>query len=305
MVMSAQPPTVSLILNQLKQEIAEIKASCRLASQPSISNAPSLQCLEREARRARRQYDGLLEQRQKQAAELEHIIATWQQLQAVAAAQEQDAPAQRRVQHLQAQLASSAAQLAEALHTQQSYAGVIQQLQQGHSEFGRQLDQVRVGLAGQQQAITKVKAHLLQAQHARDAANRDLAAAEQALQAGRASKAGQIRQLSLQCQALLQAPRAAGSSIGASVACASTGLGAAAVGAAGDASAGQGGLQRCCGSLGAAEYLQELLGVTGCTDEQGLLLHVQAHAKAAASLQEAATAAAAKLGRQLHVRRCE
>ena len=85
MVMSAQPPTVSLILNQLKQEIAEIKASCKLASQPSISNAPSLQCLEREARRARRQYDGLLEQRQKQAAELERIIATWQQLQAVAA----------------------------------------------------------------------------------------------------------------------------------------------------------------------------------------------------------------------------
>jgi hypothetical protein len=74
-----------MILSQLKQEVAELKAAYKLASQPSSSSAPSLQGLEREAQLARKQYDGLLEQRRKQAAELEKIYATWQQLQLDAA----------------------------------------------------------------------------------------------------------------------------------------------------------------------------------------------------------------------------
>lgn len=80
--MPCETPAASLILNQLKQEVLELKAACKLASQPSSSSIPSLQCLEKQAQLARRQYDGLLEQRRKQAAELEQIIATWQQLQA-------------------------------------------------------------------------------------------------------------------------------------------------------------------------------------------------------------------------------
>jgi hypothetical protein len=82
MAVPCEPPAATLILNQLKHEVAELKASYKLASQPSNSSAPSLQSLEREAQLARKQYDGLLEQRRKQAAELEQIIATWQQLQA-------------------------------------------------------------------------------------------------------------------------------------------------------------------------------------------------------------------------------
>jgi hypothetical protein len=78
-------PAAAFILSQLKQEVAELKASYKLASQPSSSSAPSLQGLEREAQLARKQYDGLLEQRRKQAAELEKIYATWQQLQLDAA----------------------------------------------------------------------------------------------------------------------------------------------------------------------------------------------------------------------------
>jgi chromosome segregation ATPase len=68
----------------------------------------------------------------------------------------QDTPAQRRVQHLQAQLATASAQLAEAFDTQQQYADVIQQLKQGHAEFERQLEQLTAELAGQQQHMTKV-----------------------------------------------------------------------------------------------------------------------------------------------------
>jgi hypothetical protein len=40
--------------------------------------------------------------------------------------------------------------------------------------------------------------------------------------------------------------------------------------------------------------------LTGCSDEQALLLHVQAHVKAAASLQDAAAAAQAKLEQATH-----
>ncbi|WIA34138.1 hypothetical protein OEZ86_012502 [Tetradesmus obliquus] len=201
MAVSCEPHAATLILNQLKQEVAEVKVACKLASQPNSSSAQSLQSLEREAQLARKQYDGLLEQRRKQAAELERIFAEWQQLEAGTAAQVQDSPAQRRAQQLQAQLADASAHLAEALYTQQQYTDVVQQLKQGHADFERQLEQLRSQLAGQQQLIAKTKAHLL----------------------------------------------------------------------------------------------QRLFRVTGTSDPQGLLLHVKAHLKAAASLQEAAAAACIKL----------
>ncbi|WIA13982.1 hypothetical protein OEZ85_002545 [Tetradesmus obliquus] len=162
MAVSCEPHAATLILNQLKQEVAELKVACKLASQPNSSSAQSLQSLEREAQLARKQYDGLLEQRRKQAAELERIFAEWQQLEAGTAAQVQDSPAQRRAQQLQAQLADASAHLAEALYTQQQYTDVVQQLKQGHADFERQLEQLRSQLAGQQQLIAKTKAHLLQ-----------------------------------------------------------------------------------------------------------------------------------------------
>jgi hypothetical protein len=62
----------------------------------------------------------------------------------------------------------------------------------------------------------------------------------------------------------------------------------------------QDGLNRVSGSPSAASCLHELLCLTGCSDEQALLLHVQAHVKAAASLQDAAAAAQAKLEQATH-----
>jgi hypothetical protein len=63
----------------------------------------------------------------------------------------------------------------------------------------------------------------------------------------------------------------------------------------------QGSLNGVSGSLSAASCLQELLRLTGCSDEQALLLHVQAHVKAAASLQDAAAAAQAQLERATRI----
>uniref|UniRef100_A0A383VSV8 Uncharacterized protein n=1 Tax=Tetradesmus obliquus TaxID=3088 RepID=A0A383VSV8_TETOB len=292
MAVSCEPHAATLILNQLKQEVAELKVACKLASQPNSSSAHSLRSLEREAQLARKQYDGLLEQRRKQAAELERIFAEWQQLEAGTAAQVQDSPAQRRAQQLQAQLADASAHLTEALYTQQQYTDVVQQLKQGHADFERQLEQLRSQLAGQQQLIAKSKAHLLQVQHARDAAKRDLAAAEQQLQAGRACRAGVLQQLSAQQTQLA----ASNSSRHDTNHFCSLGAAAAVRFLKDDDAAGQagdvgGGADR----LSAAQCLQRLFRVTGTSDPQGLLLHVKAHLKAAASLQEAAAAACIKL----------
>lgn len=92
MAVSCEPHAATLILNQLKQEVAELKVACKLASQPNSSSAHSLRSLEREAQLARKQYDGLLEQRRKQAAELERIFAEWQQLEAGTAGARQLTP---------------------------------------------------------------------------------------------------------------------------------------------------------------------------------------------------------------------
>jgi hypothetical protein len=156
----------------------------------------------------------------------------------------------------------------------------------------------------------QTKANLLQAQHARDAAKRDLAAAEQQLQAGRATRTGLLQQLSSQCQMLMTAPAAAASSRccgsqpsslyrSSSLSTAPAVVGPEKVG---DQNlAGQDSLNSVSGPLGAASCLQELSRLTGCSDEQALLLHVQAHVKAAASLQ-VAVAAQAQLEQAAHMR---
>jgi hypothetical protein len=153
----------------------------------------------------------------------------------------------------------------------------------------------------------QTKAQLLQAQHARDAAKRDLTAAEQQLQAGRTTRTGLLQQLSVQFQALMQPPAAASSHCCGSSqpytchrnSSMSTAPRSPAV--AGPEENNNPNLAEHnmiigdVGYLSAADCLQELLRLTGCSDEQALLLHVQAHVRAAASLQEAAAAAQARL----------
>lgn len=89
----------SSVLAQLKQEISYLKASClQLASRPTCT--ADLAKLEREVQQARREYDVLLDRRRKQAAELEDLFTSWQNVhQASASAKPSELQADNVTQH--------------------------------------------------------------------------------------------------------------------------------------------------------------------------------------------------------------
>jgi chromosome segregation ATPase len=140
------------LLAKLKQRERELKSACqRLAVQPaSIS---TLQRLEAEAQQARSRWDQALDERHKQASQLDKLVAQFAELQAAPSVNKQQ---HGQVQLMQSSLESTKQQLAQAMAVQQTYQHMLQQLKQGHAEFDRQMDQLQANVQAQQQHIQEV-----------------------------------------------------------------------------------------------------------------------------------------------------
>eukprot|EP00775_Hariotina_reticulata_P010090 gene10090-10246_t len=179
------------VLVKLKQRNRELRSACqRLALQPS-SNI-TLQRLETEAQHARSCYDQALDERQKQASQLDRLLIQFAELKAAPSVDRQH---HEQVQLLQAGLESTLQQLSQAMAVQQTYQHMLQQLQHGHAEFDQQLDQLHANIQAQQERIQQMKRQLLSGTHARQEAKHAVAAAQKQLDLGRLARSNKIQQI--------------------------------------------------------------------------------------------------------------